>query len=92
MAAVTNAAATVSSTSLVGLLLLSECVWPTRVTPLLSHVGSLYGAVYAVVVLLSMTTGVLYQVRTLYPIVIRDAPSSDFRYTLSNNLPCRTPR
>ena len=32
MAAVTNAAATVSSTSLVGLFLLSECAWPTRVT------------------------------------------------------------
>ena len=34
MAAVTNAAATVSSTSLVGLFLLSEYAWPTRVTPL----------------------------------------------------------
>ena len=33
MVAVTNAAATVSSTSLVGLFLLSECAWPTRVTP-----------------------------------------------------------
>ena len=68
MAAVTNAAVTVSSTSLVGLFLLSECAWPTRVTPLLSHVRSLYGDVYTVVVLLSMTTGILYQVRTLYPI------------------------
>ena len=35
MAAVTNAAATVSSTSFVGLFLLSEYAWPTRVTPLL---------------------------------------------------------
>ena len=35
MAAVTNAVATVSSTSLVGLFLLSEYAWPTRVTPLL---------------------------------------------------------
>ena len=33
MAAVTNAGATVSSTSLVGLFLLSECAWPTRVAP-----------------------------------------------------------
>ena len=40
MAAVTNAAATVRSTSLVGLFLLSECAWSTRVTPLLSHVRS----------------------------------------------------
>ena len=40
MAAVTNAAETVSSTSLVGLFLLSECAWSTRVTPLLSHVRS----------------------------------------------------
>ena len=68
MAAITNAAATVSSTSLVGLFLLSEYAWPTRVTPLLSHVRSLYGAVYAVLVLLSMTTGTLYQGRPLYPI------------------------
>ena len=41
MAAVTNAAATVSSTSAVGLFLLSEhASWPTRVTPLLSHARS----------------------------------------------------
>ena len=69
MAAVTNAAETVSSTSLVGLFLLSECAWPTRVTPLLISCRSYAdGAVYAVVVLLSISNGVLYQVRTLHPI------------------------
>ena len=69
MAAATNAAATVRSTSLVGLFLLRECALPTRVTPLLISCRSYAdGAVYAVVVLLSMSNGVLYQVRTLHPI------------------------
>ena len=44
------------------------CMANTRDAPTKSHVRSLYGAVYAVFVLLSMTTGILYQVRTLYPI------------------------
>ena len=59
-----------------------EQAWPTRVTPLLSHARSLYGAAYAI------KSIVLYQVRTLYP--ISSAVLYSTRYQGSVNLSSNT--